>query len=237
MDGGIILITFSSYNTIKQCTFADNSRALWFSGIEILGPSSHNHITYNNFINNYHGTTDRDVEIDFGSKNTLDYNFWSEYTGEDEDGDGIGDEPFKIDIFNIDRHPFIKPVGIESEWPEQPDKPSGETNGKTDEWYEYSTTTHDPDGNRIRYYFDWGDGDGTWTDYYESGKRASVLHKWEEKGIYYIRVMAQDEYGLKSEWSEPLPVTMPKKRNLFSKYCFFGFLSKLCFSEIFKMIC
>ncbi len=37
-------------------------------------------------------------------------NYWADYRGQDENGDGIGDEPKVIDSENIDYYPLIRPV-------------------------------------------------------------------------------------------------------------------------------
>ena len=37
----------------------------------------------------------------------------------------------------------------------------------------------------------------------------SAQHTWSYQGSYYIRVMAEDEHGAQSDWSEPLPIAMP----------------------------
>jgi len=41
-------------------------------------------------------------------------NYWSDYTGVDSDGDGIGDTPYHIDDDSIDRYPLIKLVGLDT---------------------------------------------------------------------------------------------------------------------------
>jgi hypothetical protein len=37
-------------------------------------------------------------------------------------------------------------------------------------------------------------------------------HKWINQGSYEIKTKAKDETGLESDWSYPLPVTIPKKK-------------------------
>jgi len=94
--------------------------------------------------------------------------------------------------------------------PEKPEKPSGTTRGKVGEEYTFSATAFDPDGDKIRYYFDWGDGNITRTEYVNSGETVSVNYTWKKGGKYMVRVKVRDEHWLESDWSEPLVVTMPK---------------------------
>jgi len=95
--------------------------------------------------------------------------------------------------------------------PERPARPSGETQGKPGEQYTYTAMTTDSDGDEIRYCFDWGDGNITWTTRVASGTMATLNYTWAEQGEYAVRVMAEDEHGLDSDWSDTLPVSMPLK--------------------------
>ncbi len=107
--------------------------------------------------------------------------------------------------------PFNDPslyIAKVSEKPNKPTSPSGPMSGIIGVEYTYSTKTTDPDGDLIKYYFDWGDNNITWTEWLESGEFASLNHKWEKPGEYKIRVKARDEYGLDTKWTEPLLVTI-----------------------------
>jgi len=100
--------------------------------------------------------------------------------------------------------------------PDVPDRPSGPTTGKPDVEYTYTTRTIDPNGGQVYYWFDWGDDtNGEWIGPYESGEEASAKHIWDEKGSYQIKVKAKNTAEIQSEWSESLPISMPKNRALF----------------------
>jgi hypothetical protein len=95
-----------------------------------------------------------------------------------------------------------------SDKPNKPDKPSGPISGEIGKEYNYTTSTNDPDGDLIKYCFDWGDNTITWTDRLESGENISLNHTWEKPGNYEIKVKARDIYGLDSEWSETLSINI-----------------------------
>jgi len=100
--------------------------------------------------------------------------------------------------------------------PLTPDLPSGPNNGKPGETYSYTSTTYDPDDDKIYYKWSFGDGwESTWIlPGLESGEMCEINHTWTEKGEYELKVKAMDEHGSESEWSDPLVLTIPKKRNL-----------------------
>ena len=103
----------------------------------------------------------------------------------------------------------------ENKPPNKPNKPSGPTSGKAGTSYTYSTSTTDPDGDQVYYWFDWGDGTNSgWLGPYNSGQTVSASHTWSEKGSYNIKVKAKDTNDAESDWSDPLPITMPKSKGL-----------------------
>lgn len=98
-----------------------------------------------------------------------------------------------------------------------PFKPTinGPINGKVGEEYNFTAVTNDPDDDKIYYIFDWGDDSDTgWFGPFNSGENVSYSHIWSVRGDYEIKVKAKDIYGIQSEWSDPLTVSMPRSRSI-----------------------
>jgi outer membrane protein assembly factor BamB len=96
--------------------------------------------------------------------------------------------------------------------PAKPSRPSGSISGEVGVPYDYSTSTTDPDGNMIKYGWDWN-GDKVvdeWTSFHPSGATVTTSHTWQQMGIHVVRVRAEDTVGIQSEWSNPLVVIMPQ---------------------------
>ena len=105
---GISIVNSIEHNTISENNITGNSVGILFRN------ASNNIIYHNNFFNN-------EVHVvDFGAKLTpslntwdgglySDGNFWSDYDGTDGNGDGIGDNPYKVDDNNQDLYPLMKP--------------------------------------------------------------------------------------------------------------------------------
>ncbi len=117
----------------------------------------------------------------------------------------------------LEWQPFGDPtlqIAEESTPPARPNRPEGDTSGKSGESYEYKTSTTEPDNDKIYYLFEWGDETfSEWIGPYNSGEEVTATHTWEKKGDYQIRVKAKDEHGVQSEWSNPLTVSMPKQKS------------------------
>jgi len=96
--------------------------------------------------------------------------------------------------------------------PLKPATPSGRTFVRTGKEYTYSTSTTDPDGNQVYYNWDFGDNVSGWIGPYNSGEQCEIEHQWLNQGEYAVKVKAKDEYYKESEWSNPLPITMPKTK-------------------------
>ena len=78
--------------------------------------------------------------------------------------------------------------------------------------YTYSFVSTDPDGDRISYIVEWGNGDSTGLlGPYESGETREVTNTWVISGAFIIKAKARDIHGAESDWAI-LTVTMPRNR-------------------------
>ena len=102
-----------------------------------------------------------------------------------------------------------------SDFPNVPDAPVGPTTGGVGLEYSYTTMSTDPNGGYIKYCFDWGDDTISWSDWYSSGEAATNSHSWDRPGDFEIRVKARDQFGLDSDWSDPLSVTIVSEAPFF----------------------
>jgi hypothetical protein len=105
--------------------------------------------------------------------------------------------------------------------PPNPPIIAGPSSGRIDVTYTYQITVSDPEedtlwqlevdfGNEIITEICAGCRDNPWN----SGETVKITHKWTKSGIYMVKARVMDEYGLWSEWSDPLSVSMPKTKLL-----------------------
>jgi hypothetical protein len=94
--------------------------------------------------------------------------------------------------------------------PNSPNVPTGPTSGRRMATYGYATSAKDPDGDPVKYVFDWGDKTTSWTGlaFIDSGKKESVSHKWSQTGTYQVKAMALDDKGAASGWSNSLMINI-----------------------------
>jgi parallel beta-helix repeat protein len=95
-------------NEVQDTTIVGNTvKQSFFDGLMLGGYCVNNIIHHNNFIDNPGNAYDVTGNIwDDGSSG----NYWSDYTGSDSDGDGIGDTPYLIPgNVSQDRFPLMEP--------------------------------------------------------------------------------------------------------------------------------
>ncbi len=87
--------------------------------------------------------------------------------------------------------------------PGSPRAPAGPDAGYVDSTYEFSTLAGDPNGDRIRLQFDWGDGDTSdWGGMVAESTQVMMSHVWLQAGEYSVRARAKDEKELVGDWSD-----------------------------------
>jgi parallel beta-helix repeat protein len=109
---GIFLESYP--NNIIGNNFENNTVGIFFSGA-----ASNNMIYHNNFINNQKDMDDAhslapwlyEISVNYWD-NGEEGNYWSDYNGTDNNGDGIGDSPHFVYENNQDNYPLMNPVDI-----------------------------------------------------------------------------------------------------------------------------
>ena len=97
----------------------------------------------------------------------------------------------------------------ENHEPAIPEKAQGNLVDSFNISYSYQSKTSDPEGDSVKYYFDWGDGKlSEWSELRASGEEITGSHSWQKNGNYRIRVKARDKDEMESEWSDVLTITV-----------------------------
>jgi hypothetical protein len=121
-------------------------------------------------------------------------------------GDDMQHNPRPVD--ECDMGPFEKQSTEPNSPPSKPEVPNGPASGVSKTSYTYTTSSTDPDGDKISYQFVWGDGSSTKVGPKESGEVASASKSWASPGNYEVKTKATDSRGAASEFSDSLTVAI-----------------------------
>ncbi len=127
-ERGMLVGGNAGENLIVNNTIAENKYGIYFSSGE------NNSIYHNNIINN---TYRQAYTYSYGKNawnTSSEGNYWSDYTGIDNNSDGIGDTPYTFQIGAQDNYPFMNPnswqsynlkeMNLEFDVPEIPQEPT-----------------------------------------------------------------------------------------------------------------
>ena len=221
-----VYIPYSFFYDCCDNIIAGNNIKNNLYGIYIDYNGYNNTIYHNNIINNEQNAQDE-------GNNTWDNgksgNYWDDYDGEDNNGDGIGDTPYLIlGGDNEDRYPLMEPWSGANLPPDTPEI-EGKTSFKKGEGgvYTYTIFSTDPDSDYVCYLINWTDEGQEQTEYYVSGENFTKdVNIPLEKGTYVIfKTKAIDIFGAESDWAT-LEIIVPRNRVLTNTMWYHWFLER-----------
>jgi len=171
-------------NIVIENTIAYSDRGILFYGLE--SETCENKIYHNNFISVVAQVETDDLVSFWDNGYPSGGNYWSDYTGVDADGDGIGDTPNIIDADNQDRYPLMNPWGAGTPVASFVWSPSIP---EVDELVTFDASASMPIGGEIVSY-EWDFGDGS----HATGK--VVTHKYGSAGNFTVTLNVTDSEGL-----------------------------------------
>jgi len=192
---GIGLLLNKTRNSIlKYNSIVNSSYGIW------LNTSTDNIIFYNNFINNEINAYSKTIDRNNWSYNEKG-NYWSDYSGVDEDENGVGDTPYYSYNGIIDDYPLItrftnKPPAKPLINPDE----RGVLCGKRDTLIPFYFVVNDDDKDEVYYKWLWGEEESKWKGPAKLGIPLEEQHQWSSRGDNMVTEMniyliVKDQHG------------------------------------------
>jgi parallel beta-helix repeat protein len=198
---GIYLVSNGSKNLFTGNNIMENP-----TGVILASPDCENNTFYhNNFINNTYQVSTFAAYTTWDNGYPSGGNYWSDYTGVDENSDGIGDTPYTNFGVN-DTYPLMKrwgrvsPIARFTYTPQTPTKNEVITFD--------ASASYDPDGIVISY--DWNFGDSN----IAATTEPTINHSYLDYGNYIVKLTVTDNDTLTD--SETKIVTVQKEYSMLS---------------------
>jgi len=181
-------------NIIENCNIFNNSDY----GIYSEGINYENRIYHSNLNDNNQNAFD-DLTNNFWYEPALEEgNYFDDYTGDDDDGDGIGDTPY--DIPGGDNQDFFPLMNLFGENPPianfeyEADYLTVQFNG---------SSSFDRDGEIVNYEWDFGDGN--------NGSGMTIGHTYDENGEYDVSLTVTDNDDFEGSITKTIQVAGPNQ--------------------------
>ncbi|MCK5160098.1 MAG: PKD domain-containing protein, partial [Candidatus Aureabacteria bacterium] len=86
---------------------------------------------------------------------------------------------------------------------------AGPDSGVTGQWRAFAAWANDPEGDNVKYTFDWGDESlPEETGYFASGDSGGLNHSWDTAGTYTVKVKATDSNANSSDYNSGQTITI-----------------------------
>jgi parallel beta-helix repeat protein len=214
-NGEAFFIYDSEFNIIRNNGIFLNSAY----GIALVTSANDNQIYLNNIIDSYCAAADsisawnspEQMNYTYNGSGYSEYmgNYWSDYTGYDNNGDGIGDKRYSIEALNEDYHPLMEPWenyfgSTYNSIPPEPSFTYTPSDPTVENEIEFNAdSSSDPDSGGYIQSYEWDFGDGS------TGSGNLEWHTYAYPGTYTVKLTVTDNMGETNTIAKVITVQPP----------------------------